>query len=234
MDDAHTLTFSPLPPPPPLSSIPPPSPHPAATASILLPPPSSPFADQVAALVAGVERAAPSRGLGAVVCAAGGWAGGGAADPALPAAVAAMHAACVEPAFASAHAAASHLAEGGTVILTGSAAALGPSPGMLAYGAAKAATHHLARSLAAPGSGLPAGARVYALLPRVIDTPNNRKWMGGGDTSSWTPPGEIARAYVAWAEGKGKGEGEGCPPTGSLVLADTVAGETAFRVVGGE
>ena len=55
---------------------------------------------------------------------------------------------CVEPAVDAARIASTFLAPQSTLILTGAAAALGPTPGMLGYGIAKAATHHLVKSLA--------------------------------------------------------------------------------------
>ncbi|KAG0332555.1 hypothetical protein BG004_001198, partial [Podila humilis] len=63
----------------------------------------------------------------AIVCVAGGWAGGNAASPAFP-------------------------AQKGT-------------PFMIGYGMAKAAVHQLVASLAGPDSGLPANAKVNAILP---------------------------------------------------------------------
>lgn len=58
---------------------------------------------------------------------------------------------------------------------------------MIGYGTAKASVNHLTKSLAAPEGGLPANSTVVAILPEVLDTPNNRKWMPKADTSSWTP-----------------------------------------------
>lgn len=52
---------------------------------------------------------------------------------------------------------------------------------------AKAAVHHLTKSLSAEESGLPSNATVVAILPGTLDTPNNRKWMPKADTSTWTP-----------------------------------------------
>ncbi|KER20608.1 hypothetical protein T265_15281, partial [Opisthorchis viverrini] len=43
--------------------------------------------------------------------------------------------------------------------------------GMLGYGIAKAAVHQLTKSLAAEGSGLPAGVHVTAILPMQCDQP---------------------------------------------------------------
>eukprot|EP00808_Paulinella_micropora_P024580 g75817.t1 len=51
------------------------------------------------------------------------------------------------------------------------------TPGMLAYGACKAAVHQIALSLACSGSGLPPDSSVLTLLPNVIDTPTNRVAM---------------------------------------------------------
>ena len=72
------------------------------------------------------------------------------------------------------------LAEGGLLTLIGAAGAVGPTPGMLGYGMAKAATHHLVQSLAVD-DGLSAGfsgtlvrCDIAAVLPGVIDTPANR------------------------------------------------------------
>ncbi len=166
------------------------------------------------------------------MCTAGGWTGGSAASAELVDAVAQMQAVCVQPALASAHLACTgSLGEGGTLILTGAAAALGPTPTMLAYGMAKAATHHLAASVAAPGGGLPSGARALCVLPRVLDTPSNRKWMAGPgvDTTAWTPPAHLAAQFLAWCEGGGA-EGGAVPPSGSLVTADTAGGITSFAL----
>ena len=118
------------------------------------------------------------------------------------------------------------MAPGGLLVLTGSAAALSPTPGMLGYGLAKAATHHLAISLAAQGSGLPPGAKVVAVLPTVIDTPSNRQFMAGPgvDTGSWTPPAHISQACRRWAENPSY-----APPSGSLALPVTVVGQTSWR-----
>lgn len=94
-------------------------------------------------------RASRSRFAHAVVCTAGGWTGGGVGDAGLAASTDAMLRVCLQPAIDAARLAGDFLEPQGTVVLTGAAAALGPTPGMLGYGMAKAATHHLVRSLAA-------------------------------------------------------------------------------------
>ena len=76
------------------------------------------------------------------------------------------------------------------------AAALGPTSGMIAYGLAKAAVHHLVKSTGTDpsASGMADGVRVVGILPIMLDTPMNRKYMAEGtDTSSWTPLECIAR-----------------------------------------
>lgn len=52
---------------------------------------------------------------------------------------------------------------------------------------AKAAVHQLTQSLGGQGSGLPNGSTAVAILPVMLDTPMNRKWMPKADTSTWTP-----------------------------------------------
>lgn len=52
---------------------------------------------------------------------------------------------------------------------------------------AKAAVHHLTKSLASQNSGLPENAIAVAILPITLDTPMNRKWMPKADFSTWTP-----------------------------------------------
>ena len=54
---------------------------------------------------------------------------------------------------------------GGLLTLCGAAAANNATPGMIAYGIAKSAVHHLVKSLAAPESGLPKNVSVNAILP---------------------------------------------------------------------
>lgn len=58
----------------------------------------------------------------------------------------------------------------GTLVLVGAAAATGPTPGMIAYGMAKASVHHLVKSAAEKDSGLPVGAKVVGLLPYAFES----------------------------------------------------------------
>lgn len=124
-------------------------------------------------------RAAVAEGLGgdpldAVICVAGGWAGGSPRSKDFIKNAEAMWRQSVWPAAISAAVATHHLKEGGLCVLPGAAPAVAGTPGMAGYGMAKAAVHQLARSLAGEGSGLPAGACSLAILPVTLDTPMNR------------------------------------------------------------
>lgn len=88
-----------------------------------------------------------------------------------------------------------YLKPGGIIVLTGAKAALSPTPGMIGYGLAKAAIHHLTKSLADKNGGLPTGAQALSILPVTLDTPMNRKWMPKADTTCWTPL-EFVAEYV--------------------------------------
>lgn len=97
--------------------------------------------------------------LDVVVCAAGGWAGGDIKSKDILAGVDKMYKFNIQSAVACSHLASHYLKEGGLLVLTGAAAATGPTPGMIAYGITKSATHHLIASLSE--SGLPKDARVF-------------------------------------------------------------------------
>lgn len=66
--------------------------------------------------------------------------------------------------------------------------------GMIGYGMAKAAVHQLTRSLGGENSGLPKESAAVAILPVMLDTPMNRKWMPKADTSTWTPLEYLAES----------------------------------------
>jgi dihydropteridine reductase len=107
--------------------------------------------------------------LDALICVAGGWAGGNAAAADTLHNAELMIKQSVYSSFVAAHVAAEYVKEGGFVLLTGAlAAAQGGTAYMIGYGAAKAAVHQLTKSLAAPSSGLKEGVRVAAILPYAI------------------------------------------------------------------
>ena len=80
------------------------------------------------------------------------------------------------------------------MVLTGALGAMDETPDMISYGLAKAAVHHLVISYP---DGLPNGADICAILPGVIDTPNNRSNMPDADFNEWTPPADIAEEVVS-------------------------------------
>ena len=135
---------------------------------------------------------AESGKLDAILTVAGGWAGGNAAAENFIQGSELMFKQSVNSSLISASLASKLLAEDGVLTLTGAAAAVKPTPGMIGYGMAKAAVHHLVQSLAANNSGLPKDAFVAAILPTTLDTPMNRKWMPKANFSSWTPLTFIA------------------------------------------
>ncbi|KAF9583756.1 hypothetical protein BGW38_008652 [Lunasporangiospora selenospora] len=138
----------------------------------------------------------------AIVCVAGGWAGGNAASNELFANSELMWKQSVHSSLVAAHLASKNLKAGGLLTLTGAFPAQKGTPFMIGYGMAKAAVHQLVASLAGPDSGIPADAKVNAILPITLDTPMNRSGMPGADFSSWTPCPEVAERIHGWATGE--------------------------------
>lgn len=166
-------------------------------------------------------RAASGGGFGAVVHAGGGWAGSDPGDDGFPESLEFLWDVNVKSAALAAHVAGDMLLPGGTLTLTGAAAAVGDggTAGMAAYGMTKAATHHLMDSMR---NTLQDGASVHTILPMTIATPANIEAMPDADTSSWTDPADIATAVVGWAEGKSP------PANGAYVEMTTEGGSTSF------
>lgn len=160
--------------------------------------------------------------LDAVVCMAGGWAGGSPASKDFVKNSDLMWRASVWPASISASLAARHLKDGGMVILPGAAPAVGGTPGMAGYGMAKAAVHQLTQSLACKGSGLPDNCLSAAILPITLDTPMNRKWMAKADQTTWTSLEFVSSLLLKWAVGDDR------PESGSLVKLVTEGGNTSL------
>lgn len=82
------------------------------------------------------------------------------------------------------------LSEGGAIVTVGAAAAQTAGAGMAPYAAAKSGIARLTEALAAELA--PRRIRVNSVLPRIIDTPDNRSAMPDVDVSSWTSPDAIA------------------------------------------
>ena len=63
---------------------------------------------------------------------------------------------------------------------------------MLGYGTAKAAVHHIVKSLSMKGSGLASTAASLAVCPVTLATPMNKKFMPKADQTAWTPLEYVA------------------------------------------
>lgn len=157
----------------------------------------------------------------AILNVAGGWAGGNAADKNFLKNSDLMFKQSVSSSLIAASLASEFLKENGLLTLAGAAAALEATPGMIGYGAAKAATIHIGRSLAGENSGLPKDASVLTIAPIMLDTPMNRKWMPKSDTSTWTPLEFIAETFDKWID-----EPSSRPQNGSVVKLTTKEGQT--------
>ncbi|XP_045501721.1 dihydropteridine reductase [Colias croceus] len=152
--------------------------------------------------------------VNAVICVAGGWAGGNAAKD-LSKQADLMWRQSVWSSTIAATLASKYLAPGGLLALTGAKAALEGTPGMIGYGMAKGAVHQLTKSLGAKDSGLPDNSLAVAILPVTLDTEMNRKWMPKADFGTWTPLSYVAQLFDKWIKGEDR------PVSGSLVALVT-------------
>jgi NAD(P)-dependent dehydrogenase (short-subunit alcohol dehydrogenase family) len=84
---------------------------------------------------------------------------------------------------------------GGRVVLVGSRTVFRPAAGQAAYTAAKAGVMSLAETLAEELRG--SGRTANAVVPKVIDTPDNRAAMPNADHDRWVAPEAIARV-IGW------------------------------------
>jgi len=180
------------------------------------------WAEQEQNVTRGVGSSLEGEKLEAVICVAGGWAGGSPASKDFIKNSDLMWKSSVWPASISASLAAKHLKPGGMVVLPGAAPAIDGTPGMAGYGMAKAAVHQLTKSLACNGSGLPDNCLCASILPVTLDTPMNRKWMAKADQTTWTPLDFVSSLLYKWSLGEDR------PQTGSLVKLVTVGGETSL------
>ncbi|VDK40254.1 unnamed protein product [Taenia asiatica] len=182
----------------------------------------------------GLEEVLNGSLVDGIFCVAGGWVGGSCSDRGF---IKSVDTAIKQSIWSSTVAASicpTHLRPGGLFVLCGSLSALnGPLrsnklstnnityiSGMIGYGLAKAAVHHLATSLAEPESGMPPDSYVITLLFGTLDTPANRKWMPKADSSTWTSLEFINRLLLEWIQGKMR------PKSGSLVQVITVDGKS--------
>lgn len=78
----------------------------------------------------------------------------------------------------------------GRVVTVGAAAARSGVAGMGAYTASKSMVMRLTEAMAAELAGK--GVTVNAVLPSIIDTPQNREAMPGADPGKWIEPKDLA------------------------------------------
>ncbi|XP_050524747.1 dihydropteridine reductase [Daktulosphaira vitifoliae] len=181
--------------------------------------------EQELEIITKLETVLGSDKLDAVICVAGGWAGGNSNSNDFVKNTDLMLKQSVWSSVLASSIASKYLKPGGIVVLTGAKAALNPTPGMIGYGLSKAAIHQLTKSLADPNGGLPNGAQVYSILPITLDTPMNRKWMPEADTSAWTPLDYVAKLFIKWVKFEER------PQNGSLVQLITKNNETTLEIV---
>jgi NAD(P)-dependent dehydrogenase (short-subunit alcohol dehydrogenase family) len=82
----------------------------------------------------------------------------------------------------------------GRIVNVGAGAAERAAAGMGPYAAAKSGVHRLTESLAEELKG--GGVTVNAVLPSIIDTPQNRADMPKADFAKWVRPGELAAVML--------------------------------------
>ena len=115
----------------------------------------------------------------------------------------------VATAVAASRAAVPHLTETkGAIVNVGAASALRSDAGMGAYAASKQGVMKLTESLSAELKGK---VRVNAVLPSILDTPQNRKDMPNADPAKWVAPTELAAVMLFLASD------EASAVTGALV-----------------
>lgn len=85
-------------------------------------------------------------------------------------------------------------AGGGSLVSIGAGAGMKASSGLSAYAAAKAGVLRLMESAADETKSL--GVRVNAVMPSIIDTPQNRASMPDADTSKWVTAGQVAEVIA--------------------------------------
>jgi len=166
--------------------------------------------------------------LDAILCVAGGWAGGSTKSKDFIKNADLMWRQSVWSSAIAAKLANKHLKEAGLLTLPGAKPCLEGTPGMMGYGMAKAAVHQLTKSLSNPEkSGLPPNSVAVAVLPVTLDTLMNRKWMKDADTSTWTNLEFMAELFLKWTTSAGER-----PESGTLLTVVTEGGHTKLVATG--
>ena len=82
----------------------------------------------------------------------------------------------------------------GRIVNVGANGALKAAAGMGAYGASKSAVHRLTEALAEELKST--SVTVNAVLPSILDTPQNRKDMPEADPAKWVQPSDLAEVML--------------------------------------
>ena len=82
----------------------------------------------------------------------------------------------------------------GRIVNVGANGALKAAAGMGAYGASKSAVHRLTEALAEELKDT--SVTVNAVLPSILDTPQNREDMPDADPSKWVQPSDLAEVML--------------------------------------
>ena len=82
----------------------------------------------------------------------------------------------------------------GRIVNVGANGALKAAAGMGAYGASKSAVHRLTEALAEELKST--SVTVNAVLPSILDTPQNRKDMPDADPAKWVQPSDLAEVML--------------------------------------
>ena len=82
----------------------------------------------------------------------------------------------------------------GRIVNVGANGALKAAAGMGAYGASKSAVHRLTEALAEELKST--SVTVNAVLPSILDTPQNRADMPDADPSTWVAPADLAEVML--------------------------------------
>ena len=86
----------------------------------------------------------------------------------------------------------------GRIIAIGSRAAVDPGPTLAGYNASKAALVSLVRTVALENKET--GITANVILPGTMDTPANRQFDPGADSSKWVQPATVA-SLIVWLAG---------------------------------
>jgi NAD(P)-dependent dehydrogenase (short-subunit alcohol dehydrogenase family) len=170
------------------------------------------LADAAAAARFMDEAAEWGEGLLGLAALAGAFAGGGTAEKAPADEWTSMMRTNLDATWAACRGALPHLLKQGGAVVTVASRLAETGAGAAAYAVSKAGVIALTRVLSLENRAR--GVRFNCISPGTIDTAANRKAMPQADTSTWTPPEQLARLVVYFLSP------DSAPVTGAVVPAD--------------